>query len=71
MMAKHHQLKWGVAAAVALLAVVALAAYTWGRPLTVTVAPVEKDVPIQVFGLGTVEAQTVSTHRLRDRGDAR
>ena len=59
MLAKRPQLKWGVAA-VALLAVVALAAYTWGRPLTVTVAPVEKDVPIQVFGLGTVEAQTVS-----------
>jgi len=59
-MAKRPQLKWGVAAAVALLAIVALAAYTWGRPLTVTVAPVEKDVPIQVFGLGTVEAQTVS-----------
>lgn len=59
-MATRPQLKWGVAAAVALLAILALAAYTWGHPLTVTVAPVEKDVPIQVFGLGTVEAQTVS-----------
>lgn len=59
-MAKRLQLKWGIGAALALLPVVALAAYTWGRPLTVTVAPVEKDVPIQVFGLGTVEAQTVS-----------
>ncbi|KAB2912937.1 MAG: efflux RND transporter periplasmic adaptor subunit, partial [Hyphomicrobiaceae bacterium] len=38
----------------------AVAAYTWSRPLTVTVAAIEKDVPIQVFGLGTVEAQTVS-----------
>ena len=60
MLAKRLKLKWGVVAAVALLTVVALAAYTWGRPLIVTVAPVEKDVPIQVFGLGTIEAQTVS-----------
>ena len=40
--------KLGIAAAVALLAVVGLAAYTWGRPLAVSVATVEKDVPIQV-----------------------
>jgi len=60
MMAKRPQLKWSIAAAVALLAVAALVASMWGRPLTVTVAPVEKDVAIQVFGLGTVEAQTVS-----------
>lgn len=59
-MAKHRQLRWGIAAAVGLVAVAALAAYTWSRPLTVTVATIEKDVPIQVFGLGTVEAQTVS-----------
>jgi HlyD family secretion protein len=59
-MAKRRQLRWGIAAAVALVAVATLAAYTWSRPLTVTVAQVEKDVPIQVFGLGTVEAQTVS-----------
>lgn len=30
------------------------------RPLTVRVAPIEQNVPIQVFGLGTVEAQTLS-----------
>jgi HlyD family secretion protein len=59
-MAKRWQLRWAIAAAVALVAVVALAAYTWTRPLTVTVAPLERDVPIQVFGLGTVEAQSVS-----------
>jgi HlyD family secretion protein len=59
-MAKAQQLKVVTGVVVPFLAVVALAAYTWGRPLTVTVAPVEKDVPIQVFGLGTVEAQTVS-----------
>jgi HlyD family secretion protein len=59
-MAKRPKLKWAVAAAVALLALAGLVAYTCGRPLIVTVASVEKDVPIQVFGLGTVEAQTVS-----------
>ncbi|KAB2914155.1 MAG: hypothetical protein F9K29_15430, partial [Hyphomicrobiaceae bacterium] len=61
-MAKRRQLRWGIAAAAAvvLMAVAGLAAYTWSRPLTVTVAAIEKDVPIQVFGLGTVEAQTVS-----------
>jgi HlyD family secretion protein len=59
-MVKGRQLRWGIAAAVGLIAVAGLAAYTWSRPLTVTVAPIEKDVPIQVFGLGTVEAQAVS-----------
>jgi HlyD family secretion protein len=47
-------------AALAVAAAGAVVAYTWSRPLAVTVAPVEKDVPIQVFGLGTVEAQTIS-----------
>jgi HlyD family secretion protein len=37
-----------------------VAAYTWSLPLTVTVAPIERNVPIQVFGLGTVEAQTIA-----------
>ncbi len=31
------------------------------RPLTVQVASSERNVPVQVFGLGTVEAQTLST----------
>jgi HlyD family secretion protein len=59
-MAKRRQLRWGIAAAIGLIAIAALAAYTWNRPLSVTVAAIEKDVPIQVFGFGTVEAQTVS-----------
>jgi HlyD family secretion protein len=59
-MAKSRQLRWGIAIAIAAAALGVLAAYTWSRPLTVTVAPVERDVPIQVFGLGTVEAQAVS-----------
>ena len=53
-------LKWIVVAVAALIVVTAGTAYMWSRPVTVRVAPIEKDVPIQVFGLGTVEAQTVS-----------
>lgn len=53
-------LKWTIVAAAALIVAAAGTAYIWSRPLTVRVVPVEKDVPIQVFGLGTVEAQTVS-----------
>jgi HlyD family secretion protein len=52
--------RWTIAATLALAVAGGVGAYTWGRPLTVTVAPVEKDVPIQVFGLGTVEAQTIA-----------
>jgi HlyD family secretion protein len=47
-------------AALAIAAAGAMAAFTWSRSLTVTVAALEKNVPIQVFGLGTVEAQTIS-----------
>jgi HlyD family secretion protein len=34
--------------------------YLHTRPVQVTVAPIETNVPIQVFGLGTVEAQHIS-----------
>jgi HlyD family secretion protein len=35
--------------------------YAWGqRPLGVSVARIERDVPIRVFGLGTVEARILS-----------
>jgi len=46
-----------------LLLPLALAAglYAWGqRPLAVSVARLERDVPIRVFGLGTVEARILS-----------
>jgi len=47
-----------------LLAVVAIAAAAWAfyyfRPMTVAVASVERDVAVQVFGLGTVEARVQS-----------
>jgi HlyD family secretion protein len=60
-MAKGAYARWTVGTALAVAAAAgAVAAYTWSRPLTVTVAPLEKNVPIQVFGLGTVEAQTIS-----------
>lgn len=35
-------------------------AYLWLRPLDVTVAPIVEDVPVRVFGLGTVEARVLS-----------
>jgi HlyD family secretion protein len=53
-------LKWSIGITLAILVVGAGVAYTTGQPLMVHVAPVEKNVPIQVFGLGTVEAQAVS-----------
>jgi HlyD family secretion protein len=34
--------------------------YTTQRPLAVPVAAVERDVPVRVFGLGTIEAQVLS-----------
>jgi HlyD family secretion protein len=34
--------------------------YTTQRPLAVPVAPVARDVPVRVFGLGTIEAQVLS-----------
>lgn len=59
-MEKLWNLKWLMSSAVLFVVAAAFAAYIWERPLTVTVAHIEKDVPIQVFGLGTVEAQIVS-----------
>jgi len=59
-MAKRVGLIWLIGVTVAALVVVAVVAYTRVQPLAVSVATLEKDVPIQVFGLGTIEAQTVS-----------
>jgi HlyD family secretion protein len=46
------------------LGVAAIAVGAWAyfhyRPITVEVAAVERDVPVQVFGLGTVEARILS-----------
>ncbi len=42
-----------------VLAGLAYAIISW-RPLTVAVAPVVENVPIRVFGLGTVEARVLS-----------
>jgi HlyD family secretion protein len=52
-----------VLALIALVAIVAASAGTWAlllRPIKVEVARIERDVPIQVFGLGTVEARVTS-----------
>ncbi len=47
---------------VAMVALVAAVVYFLNnRPLQVQIAVPEKDVPVQVFGLGTVEAQVVSS----------
>jgi HlyD family secretion protein len=35
-------------------------AYLWLRPLDVMVTPIVEDVPVRVFGLGTVEARVLS-----------
>lgn len=59
-MPKQRSFKWLIAVAAIAVAAGSALAYRWTRPLTVTVVPVEHDVPIQVFGLGTVEAQNVS-----------
>jgi HlyD family secretion protein len=48
-----------IIAVVAVVVAGVLAAYAWLRPISVFVAKIEKDVPIEVFGLGTVEAQTI------------
>lgn len=53
-------LKWTIAAAAALLVAAGVGKYLRDRPVVVRVAPVETNVQIQVFGLGTVEAQTLS-----------
>jgi len=49
-------------AAVVLVLAAAAAGIAWQRlrPLPVPVAPVVQDVPVRVFGLGTVEAQVLS-----------
>jgi HlyD family secretion protein len=50
--------------ATGVIAIVAVGAaalgYTSVRPLPVTVATVERDIPIEVYGLGTVEARVLS-----------
>ena len=56
-------LKRAVPLVIALIAVAAAAFGIWSvflRPVQVTVASVSRDVPVQVFGLGTVEARVAS-----------
>lgn len=53
---------WKVLAAAAIvLAIVAAGFFVYGnRPIAVAVASVEENVPVRVFGLGTVEARVLS-----------
>lgn len=49
--------------AIGLVVVVAIGAASWSaylRPIKVQVAAVQRDVPVEVFGLGTVEARVTS-----------
>ena len=48
-------------AAAAVLAIIAGGIYAFrNRPVDVSIAPLESNVPIQVFGLGTVEARIIT-----------
>lgn len=50
-----------IAAAVIVFAVIAAGFFVYGnRPIAVEVASVEENVPVRVFGLGTVEARVLS-----------
>lgn len=51
--------RWILIVSIALLVLVTLLLYSQ-RPLTVQVAYPERDVPVTVFGLGTVEARVIS-----------
>ena len=56
-------LKRTIALAIALVVVAAAGFGVWSaflRPVRVAVASVARDVPVQVFGLGTVEARVTS-----------
>lgn len=59
-MVKRWNLRWIVGAVAIVATIGTVGTYRWQRPVSVHVAQIEKDVPIQVYGLGTVEAQTVS-----------
>lgn len=57
----NRRLFFTSAIGVALLAVAGAAAWSiYLRPVKVQIAAVERDVPVQVFGLGTVEARVTS-----------
>jgi HlyD family secretion protein len=57
----QNYLKWIAAVAVVIVSgALVLVANSWQLPVSVLVAKIEKDVPIQIFGLGTIEAQTIS-----------
>jgi HlyD family secretion protein len=60
MQIKRRNLLWFAALGGVALTIGLAAVYLLARPIQVSVAAIQTDVPIQVFGLGTVEAQTLS-----------
>lgn len=59
-MTNRRRLVWGATGLAALAAVGVVAWASYQRPITVEVAAVQRDVPVEVFGLGTVEARVAS-----------
>ena len=57
---RRPAVKYAVVAAFLIAAVAAGAAFYSTRPITVQVASIEENVPVRVFGLGTVEARVLS-----------
>lgn len=57
---RRPAVRYALAAAGILAAIVAASAVINNRPIPVEVARVEHDVPVRVFGLGTVEARVLS-----------
>jgi HlyD family secretion protein len=60
MQIKRRNLLWFAALGGVALTIGLVAVYLSARPIQVSVAAIRTDIPIQVFGLGTVEAQTLS-----------
>ncbi|HET9904284.1 MAG TPA: HlyD family efflux transporter periplasmic adaptor subunit [Xanthobacteraceae bacterium] len=60
MVSSSPRLRYALAAALAVAAAAAAILLYGARPLAVHVARVEENVPVRVFGLGTVEARIVS-----------
>lgn len=59
-MTNRRPLVWSAIGLAALAAVGTVAWASYLRPITVEVAAVQRDVPVEVFGLGTVEARVAS-----------
>lgn len=54
------RMRYVLAAVATSAAVIAIFSWNEFRPVSVTVTSIERNVPVRVFGLGTVEAQVIS-----------